>query len=96
MTDPSLVPSAVAKVLGVKEATGEALTHTLCGYLRAKEMLLVLDNCEHLLGASADLVDVVVRDTATITVIATSREPLHVASEKILSTERIVAARSEG
>jgi len=83
LNDPALVPSALAQVLGVKESAGQSLKLTLCAHLRTKEMLLVLDNCEHLLGSSADIVDVIVRDTPSIAIIATSREPLHVASEKI-------------
>ena len=83
LSDPALVPSTVARVLDVKEVAGHSLTQTLCEHLRAKEVLLVLDNCEHLLGASADLVDAVLRDTAGASVIATSREPLHVAREEI-------------
>ncbi len=56
----------------------------------------MLDNCEHLLGACADLVDALLRDTARVTVIATSREPLHVTAERTLSGERAATARSEG
>ena len=82
LTDPALVPSALAQVLGVKEAAGQPLVKTLCEYLRAKELLLVLDNCEHLLGASADLVDTLLRDTAQASVLATSRESMHVAMER--------------
>ena len=54
----------LAQVLGVKEATGEPLLATVCKHLRGKESLLVLDNCEHLFGASADLVDTLLRETA--------------------------------
>jgi predicted ATPase/DNA-binding winged helix-turn-helix (wHTH) protein/Tfp pilus assembly protein PilF len=82
LTDPSLVPNALAQVLGVKESAGQPLLRTLCDHLRAKELLLVLDNCEHLLGASADLVDALLRDTAQVNVVATSRESLRVAAER--------------
>lgn len=82
LADPALVPGALAQVLGVKEDSGQALQQALCAYLRRKELLLVLDNCEHVLGAAADLVDAVVRDTARVAVIATSRESLRVAGER--------------
>ncbi len=82
LTDPALVPNALAQVLGVKESAGQPLLRTLCDHLRAKELLLVLDNCEHLLGASADLVDALLRDTAQVNVVATSRESLRVAAER--------------
>ena len=84
LTDPALVPSAVAQVLGVREAAGQPLLRTLCEHLRSKELLLILDNCEHLLGASADLADTVLRDTARVSVFATSRESLRVAAERVL------------
>jgi non-specific serine/threonine protein kinase len=83
LTDPTLVPSALALVLGVKEAADQPLLRTLCEHLRSKEMLLVLDNCEHLLGAGADLADALLRDTARVSIVATSRESLHVAAERI-------------
>jgi predicted ATPase/DNA-binding winged helix-turn-helix (wHTH) protein len=82
LTDPARVASALAQVLGVTETAGQPLLRTLCEYLRAKELLLVLDNCEHVLGASADLVDAVLRDTARVSVVATSRESLRVATER--------------
>ena len=83
LTDPVLVPSAVAQVLGVREAAGQPLLRTLCEHLRNKELLLILDNCEHLLGSSADLADTLLRDTARVSVVATSRESLRVAAERI-------------
>jgi len=82
LVDPALVPSAVAQVLGVKEAAGQPLTVTLCEHARAREMLLVLDNCEHVLGACADLVDALLRATSRTCVVATSREPLRIAGEQ--------------
>ena len=82
LLDPALVPSALAQVLGVKESPGQPLLSTLCTHLRGKELLLIFDNCEHVLGASADLVDTLLRDTAHVSVIATSRESLRVATEQ--------------
>lgn len=82
LLDPALVPSALAQVLGVKETVGQPLLTTVCKHLRGKELLLVLDNCEHVLGASAELVDTLLRETARVSVVATSRESLHVATER--------------
>src|SRR5262245_53724402 len=48
LADPALVPQAVATALDVREAPGRALTDSLKGYLRARSLLLILDNCEHL------------------------------------------------
>jgi class 3 adenylate cyclase len=55
LSDPALVPQTVAATLGVREEPGRPLSATLTDYLRAKQVLLVLDNCEHLLAASAQL-----------------------------------------
>ena len=82
ITDPSLVPTTVAQVLGVNEQARVPLTQSLCNYLKSRHLLLILDNCEHLLDACATLTDAVLRGTAETTIIATSREPLHVTGEQ--------------
>jgi predicted ATPase len=61
LSDSSLVPQAVARTLGVSEQPGVLLIHTLADSLRERELLLVLDNCEHLIGACAALVDSLLR-----------------------------------
>jgi DNA-binding winged helix-turn-helix (wHTH) protein len=82
ISDPLVVPTAVAQVLGVQERTGTPLTETLCAHLKARQLLLILDNCEHLLDACATLTDAMLRGAAEPTIIATSREPLHVEGEQ--------------
>jgi non-specific serine/threonine protein kinase len=79
--DPALVPSAVARVLQVKEVAGQPLLAALCNHLRTRETLLILDNCEHVLDACARMTEALLRDTAQVTVMATSREALHLAGE---------------
>jgi non-specific serine/threonine protein kinase len=81
LSDPTLVPSAVAQVLGVKASPAEPLANALCKQLRTREMLLVLDNCEHVLDGCARLVEALLRETAQVTIVATSRESLHLAVE---------------
>jgi len=82
ISDPLLVPTSLAQVLGVQERTGAPLTETLCANLKARQLLLILDNCEHLLDACATLTDAILRGAAAPTIIATSREPLHVEGEQ--------------
>jgi len=89
LVDSALVPGSVAQLFGVKESAGQSLLGTLCGYLRGRELLLVLDNCEHLLPACADLAEALVRDTARVSVIATSREALHVATERVFPVSEL-------
>ena len=79
--DPALVPSALADVLHVKEVTGQPLLTALCNHLRTRKTLLILDNCEHVLDGCARMTDALLRDAAQVTVMATSREALHLAGE---------------
>jgi predicted ATPase/class 3 adenylate cyclase/DNA-binding CsgD family transcriptional regulator len=81
LTDPGLVTSAAASTLGVKEIPGQALVDTLLHHLRERRSLVVLDNCEHLIGACASFVDALVRACPGMSVLATSREPLGVEAE---------------
>ena len=81
LADPELVPQAVAAAVGVQEAPGRPLTDTLCRALRDKRLLLVLDNCEHLLDACARLADALLGACPGLRVLATSRRPLGLAGE---------------
>jgi predicted ATPase/class 3 adenylate cyclase len=81
LVDPALVPSATALALGVRERPGQAVLDTLVEALRPRRLLLVLDNCEHLLEASAELVTTLLRGCPEVRVLATSREPLRAEGE---------------
>ena len=83
--DPEAVPDAVVSTFGLQPGRGQSATETLLEFLRAKELLLVLDNCEHLLRAVADLVGGIVRRCPGVRALATSREGLNVAGEQILA-----------
>ena len=82
ITDPLLVPTAVAQALGVSERAGVTLQQTLCRHLASRQTLLILDNCEHLRDACAALADTLLRGNADTTILATSREPLRVEGEQ--------------
>lgn len=79
--DPALVAVAVIAALGLREAPARSLVDTLVEYLRDRRLLLVVDNCEHLVEACAALVDALLRACPVLTVLATSRAPLGVPSE---------------
>lgn len=81
--DPGLVPRAVADALGTKEEAGRPLVDTLVDGLRPRALLLVLDNCEHLLDACAELADVLLEACPRLRILATSREPLRVGGESV-------------
>jgi predicted ATPase/class 3 adenylate cyclase len=80
--DPALVPSTVAAALGVPERPPRALMDVLCDAIGSRRLLLVLDNCEHLLDATARLVDVLLDVCPSVRVVATSREALGVEGEQ--------------
>ncbi len=82
LPDSTLIPQAVAKVLNVVEQPAVPLMDTLLESLRDRQMLLMLDNCEHLLEACAQLVEAFA-GCPNISVLATSREPLGVIGETL-------------
>jgi len=82
--DPALVGNAVVAALDLRDQTATEPLPLLLAYLRDKELLLVVDNCEHLLGAAARLVTEVIRAAPGVRVIATSREPLSVSGEQVI------------
>ena len=81
LADPALVPQAVATALELQEQPGRSLTQTLVEYLQPRELLLVLDNAEHLLAACTHLTDAVLRQCARVKWLVTSRERLDVPGE---------------
>jgi len=81
LSDPRLVPQAVAQTLDVKEQPTRPVIETLIDHLASKKLLLVLDNVEHLLEACAHLVGEIVRRTSNITVLTTSRDRLGMTGE---------------
>ena len=78
-----LVPVAVAAALDVRALPGQNLSEAIRDFLARRSLLLVLDNCEHVIGASADLVDAILRTAGEVTILATSREPLRVSGETV-------------
>jgi len=79
--DPRLVPSAVASVLGL-EIHAEDTSPALVASFRNKRMLLLLDNCEHVIDAAANLAETILGDAPGVNILATSREPLGAAAER--------------
>jgi predicted ATPase/DNA-binding CsgD family transcriptional regulator len=81
LTDDRLVPQAVAAVMRVHEEPDHSLTATLADVLRDRQLLVVLDNCEHLVEACAELADALLRACPELRILATSRQPLGIAGE---------------
>ncbi len=81
--DPSLVPNALAQVLGVHEEPGKPLVQTLCEHVKDHKLLFVIDNCEHLVAACANLADALLRGAPQMRILATSREGLKIRGEQV-------------
>jgi len=82
LSDPALVSGAVAQTLGVALPGRQGADYELANALQSKSMLLVLDNCEHLLQAAGELTMTLLARTAGVKLLATSQEPLHATDEQ--------------
>jgi predicted ATPase len=83
VTDPAAVPDAVAAVLGITQQPGKTVTESVASALEGRSRLLVFDNCEHVVDSVADLVEAILAASATVTILATSREGLGVGEERL-------------
>jgi predicted ATPase/DNA-binding XRE family transcriptional regulator/Tfp pilus assembly protein PilF len=83
LSDPGLVPQAAALAVGVREQKDQPVLQTLQDELGPSEMLLVIDNCEHLLDASATLADRLVWSCPRVSILATSREGMRIRGETV-------------
>ena len=81
LSDPELVPQTVASVFGIVTQSTRSHTELLINFLRSKTALLILDNCEHLLDASAYLADTLLKHCPQLKILATSREALGILGE---------------
>jgi len=82
VSDPALVTSAVARTFDLHDEPGRALVEVVSAWLKPRRALIVLDNCEHLVNAAAELVDALLAAAPHVRVLASSREPLEVPGEQ--------------
>ena len=78
---PSLVAPTLASILNVRQTPGRSLVESLGDQLRTRHVLLLLDNCEHVIGSAAGIAEALLRASAGLTILATSREALGIAGE---------------
>ena len=83
LTDLALIPESLARTMRIPEVRGQPAIETLVNWLRTRRALLVLDNCEHLISACATVAERLLRECPELRILATSREPLHVAGERL-------------
>ena len=93
LSDSSLLSSTISSVLGVREEPGRPLIRTLMDWLSNRELLLILDNCEHLIEACAKFADEVLHSSRATHILATSREALGISGE---STYRVPSLETPG
>src|SRR3984957_3316163 len=92
VTDPSAVPDAVAAVLGITQQQGKTVSESVAAALEGRLRLLVIDNCEHVLDSAADLIEAILAHSATVRILATSREGLGVPDEQVWPGRSLDAA----
>jgi predicted ATPase/class 3 adenylate cyclase len=83
VTDPAAIPDAVGAVLGITQQPGKTVSESVAAALEGRVRLLVFDNCEHVLDAAADLIEAILAHSATVRILATSREGLGVPDEQV-------------
>ncbi|MBV8067060.1 MAG: adenylate/guanylate cyclase domain-containing protein, partial [Candidatus Eremiobacteraeota bacterium] len=83
LSDPALVVSTIASTFGLREQGERPMLDVLLQYLRPRRLLLILDNCEHVIEEAARVTDAIARTAPQVRLLATSREPLRIAAERI-------------
>jgi predicted ATPase len=83
VSDPAAMPDAVAAVLGITQQPDRSVAQSVAAALEGRVRLLVFDNCEHVLDAAADLVESILAQSATVRILATSREGLGIPDEQL-------------
>jgi predicted ATPase/class 3 adenylate cyclase len=96
LSDPTSVPRAVAKVMRVAEKTGRSIDEVLIEAMADKVALLVLDNCEHLLDAVADIAERLSQHCPHLVILATSREPLDIEGEVVRRVSPLPVVEPDG
>jgi non-specific serine/threonine protein kinase len=96
LSDATLLVQAFARVLGVREQPGRPLADALVGHLRTRNLLLVADNCEHLIEAVAAVADALLGACPHLSILATSREALHVTGEVVWPVRPLSVPEGDG
>ncbi len=93
VSDPDLVPAEMAKTLGIREDSHAPIQASLADFLRAKSMLVLLDNCEHVIAAAAEMAESLLAASPSLRIVATSREALGIPGEAILQVPSLAVPR---
>jgi predicted ATPase/class 3 adenylate cyclase len=96
LSDPRLVPQALASALGVKEEPGGKVMDAVARFVRDKQLLIILDNCEHVVQASAELAKRLLEAGPKVQVLASSRDSLRIAGEIVFPVAPLPAPEKDG
>ncbi len=91
LTDPAFVDQAIASALGVVDRPGQPILDSIVDHLKGRHVLLLLDNCEHLLDGAAGTIDALLRSCNLVRIIATSREGLAIPGESVFPVPSLSA-----
>jgi predicted ATPase/class 3 adenylate cyclase len=94
ISDSSLIATAIAQALKVREEPNRPLLDTLLAHLERRQMLLIVDNCEHLIDEARNVIAAILRGAPRVRVLATSRESLNVGGERALQLPSLSASDS--
>jgi predicted ATPase/class 3 adenylate cyclase len=83
IVNASLITAAIAQTLGVREVPNRPLLETLLAFLEPRKLLLILDNCEHVIGEARNVVAAILRRCRDVRILGTSREPLNIGGERV-------------
>jgi non-specific serine/threonine protein kinase len=95
LSDPALVPATIARALRIVPSPDSPLAEQVSDFLRPRQTLMLVDNCEHLLGATAELVAGLLAACPALQVLATSRSPMSIRGEQILPVEPLPLPTTE-
>ncbi len=95
LADATLVPTAIAAALGIASQPGSSLTDALVAHLRSRQLLLLLDNCEHVLGEAGEVAAALLAGCPAVQILATSRAPLHISAEQVVAVSPLAAPERE-
>lgn len=95
LREPDLVPQHLAQTLGLRPSPDHPLNELLLSLIQRKQMLLILDNCEHLIAAITPLVQQLLTETTALNILATSRQPLSVSGEMIYRVHGLLCPSSD-
>jgi predicted ATPase/class 3 adenylate cyclase len=96
IADPALVPSAIAKTLGIRESPTVPLLETIVAHLRARRLLLLLDNCEHIIEGAREAAAAILQSCPEVRILATSREALNITGEQLFRLPSLAVPPAQG